>query len=249
MTRKPTKPTSDGSEGVDGSGLASLRRLRSKVQAVQTRRNSNSGAVAATQKTRSRAAALTDDERDDWEHVAETVAPVRTKRSVPLHDHLIDPAKAPMPPRRQPDGAPAIHHTTVVASSTTVSPTISTVALGDFEPRLAKRIGRGHKTIDARLDLHGDRQGEAHVRLRAFLLSCYGRGQRTVLVITGKGRETDQPSADDIGFERRERGVLKRNVPRWLSEPDMRAIVVSYTTAHVRHGGEGALYVQLRRKR
>ena len=75
-----------------------------------------------------------------------------------------------------------------------------------------------------------------------------------VLVITGKGGGGWMESSTDR-FERfvheggRERGVLKRKVPFWLDQPELRAIVVGYTTAHVRHGGEGALYVQLRRRK
>lgn len=103
----------------------------------------------------------------------------------------------------------------------------------------------------ARIDLHGMHQWEAHTRLRAFLLGCHARGQRTVLVITGKGgpapdRETWR---HDDPFERHEPGVLRRNVPRWLGEPELRTLVVSTSPAAIRHGGDGALYVILRRKR
>ena len=66
-----------------------------------------------------------------------------------------------------------------------------------------------------------------------------------MLVITGKGKPG---SAAEAGYRNpeNERGVLKRNVPRWLEEPDVRTIVVSYTTAAIQHGGEGAIYVHLR---
>jgi DNA-nicking Smr family endonuclease len=95
--------------------------------------------------------------------------------------------------------------------------------------------------------LHGMRQHEAHTALRTFLARCQGRGLRFVLVITGKGKASGPGDKLDTGDER-ERGVLKRNVPRWLEEPDVRNIVVSYTTAAIQHGGEGALYVHLRTK-
>ena len=71
-----------------------------------------------------------------------------------------------------------------------------------------------------------------------------------VLVITGKGAPSRRRDEDDdygVRFGEQERGVLKRNVPRWLAEPELRSIVVSYTTAAIQHGGEGALYVHLRR--
>lgn len=116
-----------------------------------------------------------------------------------------------------------------------------------IEPRKAKRVARGRDEIGARIDLHGMRQVEAHGALRAFLHRAWSSGHRMVLVITGKGREqdVDRHAPFDM-FQERDRGILRRNVPRWLSEPELRLIVVGYTTAHVRHGGDGAFYVQLR---
>ena len=80
------------------------------------------------------------------------------------------------------------------------------------------------------------------------MLDAHARGLRSVLVITGKGGSGT--SADEMLDGRRsERGVIRRNVPVWLDEPELRAVVVSFTRAHVRHGGDGALYVHLRRRR
>jgi DNA-nicking Smr family endonuclease len=89
------------------------------------------------------------------------------------------------------------------------------------------------------------RQHEAHIALRRFLATAFQRGQRWVLVITGKGGP--RRPRDDDGYSAAEPGVLKRNVPMWLAEPELRAIVVSYKTAAITHGGEGALYIQLRK--
>jgi len=117
-----------------------------------------------------------------------------------------------------------------------------------------RRIGKGRTAIDARIDLHGLRQNEAHTALRVFLHRSAAKGHRLVLVITGKGSPS-VATDDDASFGSYVheggigRGVLRRSVPIWLSEADLRSVVVSYTTAHIRHGGEGALYVQLRRKR
>ena len=111
------------------------------------------------------------------------------------------------------------------------------------------RLGRGpalHRHAPPRLDLHGLRQRDAHARLRAFLLEAHADGLRTVLVITGKGGEEQPDRLGDLAGER-QRGVLRRNVPHWLEEPELRAIVLSFTLAGVRHGGAGALYVQLRK--
>ncbi|MGL4395875.1 MAG: Smr/MutS family protein [Hyphomicrobium sp.] len=122
--------------------------------------------------------------------------------------------------------------------------------LADFDRKRAKKLRAGRADIDARIDLHGMRQSEAHSALRAFLHRCQGRGMTFVLVITGKGKlasDRDDEAAFDMTVSR-ERGVLKRNVPRWLDEPDLRAIVVSYTTAAIAHGGDGAIYVHLRKR-
>lgn len=122
--------------------------------------------------------------------------------------------------------------------------------LADFDRKAVRRIRRGSIEIDARIDLHGMRQDEAHGALRSFLHACQGRGLRWVLVITGKGRfGRDEDSSGHWSGAGSERGVLRRAVPRWLAEPDLRAITVSYTSAALHHGGEGALYVQLRARR
>jgi DNA-nicking Smr family endonuclease len=122
--------------------------------------------------------------------------------------------------------------------------------LAEFDRRKARKIARGGQQIDARIDLHGLRLAEAQDILTGFLLRCYGNGCKTVLVITGKGR-TENSDRDpyyepfDL-FAAADRGVLKTSLPRWLAEPELRAIVTSYTTAAQKHGGEGALYIQLR---
>ena len=96
--------------------------------------------------------------------------------------------------------------------------------IATFDRKKARKIRSGQVDIEARIDLHGMRQDEAHVALVRFLHRCQGKGQRWVLVITGKGKLADRD--DDAPFDmtrQRERGVLKRNVPRWLDEPDLQA--------------------------
>ena len=110
------------------------------------------------------------------------------------------------------------------------------------------KIATGKVEVEARIDLHGLRQRDAHLRLRAFLIEAHARGHKTVLVITGKGGEEPADRYGELAGER-QRGVLRRNVPQWLGEPELRAIVLSFTQAGVRHGGAGALYVQLRKSR
>ena len=111
---------------------------------------------------------------------------------------------------------------------------------------MLKRLRSGRTAIDGRIDLHGMYQDEAHGALRAFLHRAQGKGWRWVLVITGKGRVLTRD--DDAPFDMhgpRDRGVLKRNVPRWLEAPGLRPLVSSYTTASIEHDGEGSLYLQL----
>jgi DNA-nicking Smr family endonuclease len=66
-----------------------------------------------------------------------------------------------------------------------------------------------------------------------------------VLVITGKGADQSAKSF----YEEDERGVLRNAVPHWLAEPDFAALVVSFSPAPRRLGGDGALYVRVRRAR
>jgi DNA-nicking Smr family endonuclease len=91
--------------------------------------------------------------------------------------------------------------------------------------------------VDARLDLHGRTQSQAHSALLRFLQKRQADGAKVVLVITGKG------SRDLAG----EPGVLKRQVPLWLQLPEFRGYVLAVEDADVAHGGAGALYVRLRR--
>jgi DNA-nicking Smr family endonuclease len=107
----------------------------------------------------------------------------------------------------------------------------------------ARALERGRLAVEARLDLHGMRQREAHAALRRFLKSAQGKGHRHVLIITGRGTE---PDARRSFYEAEERGVLRQAVPHWLEQPDLANLVLSYSEAPRRLGGEGALYVRLR---
>ncbi len=102
------------------------------------------------------------------------------------------------------------------------------------------QLSRGRKEIDARLDLHGMTQTRAHRALSDFLRRAHIDGLTFVLVITGKGSAAAAHSG---------RGVLRRQVPQWLSLPEFRTLVVGFEEAHIGHGGEGALYVRIRRAR
>lgn len=127
-------------------------------------------------------------------------------------------------------------------------PTIGQPPLVDLDRKTRTRIARGRTPIDARLDLHGLRQHEAHDVLRSFIWRAHTNGHRTVLVITGKGTRVRDPHPDAppwaVGS-----GILRKAVPGWLSAPDLRAAVLGVEPANASHGGEGALYVRLRAKK
>ena len=105
--------------------------------------------------------------------------------------------------------------------------------------RMRTRVARGKEAIDGRLDLHGLTQSEAHAALLRFLHAAVSRAAR------GLSWSSPEKGARGEG----ERGVLKRQVPHWLSLPEFRALVIGFEEAHVAHGGEGALYMRVRRTR
>lgn len=106
------------------------------------------------------------------------------------------------------------------------------------------RMKKGKLVPEARIDLHGMTQAQAHPSLTRFIHDAYARGFRLVLVITGKGKDRDEPGPMPVP-----RGVLKHQVPHWLATGPLRLMVLQVTEAHLRHGGTGAYYVYLRRHR
>lgn len=122
-----------------------------------------------------------------------------------------------------------------------------------LDGRTTERLKRGTLDPDARLDLHGLTESGAHNTLLLFLRTAQSRGCKLVLVVTGKGarRDAAATTAEDAPFDmelqQRSRGVLKAAVPRWLKEREFAGLVASTQTAHKRHGGEGALYIYLRK--
>jgi DNA-nicking Smr family endonuclease len=107
-----------------------------------------------------------------------------------------------------------------------------------LDPKSRRRLLRGREDVDDRLDLHGLNQAAAFHALIGFLRAAQADGKRLVLVITGKGRS-------DHG----DHGILRSAVPKWLAGPQFRGLVAGVEEAGRRHGGGGALYVRLRRRR
>ena len=112
-----------------------------------------------------------------------------------------------------------------------------------IEPRMHRRLRRGQLPIDATIDLHGLRQDEARSALYRFIDARFGRGDRTLLVITGKGLKK-------AGYgEIVQKGVLRHMLPRWLKEPALAPLIAGWEVSARQHGGEGAFYVRLKRGR
>jgi len=110
-----------------------------------------------------------------------------------------------------------------------------------IEPRLHRKLRRGLTPIDAKIDLHGMRQEEARSALHRFVAARLARGDRTVLVITGKGLKKTGFGAIE------QRGVLRHMLALWLCEPALAPHIAGYRVSAPRHGGEGAYYVRLKR--
>lgn len=199
---------------------------------------------------------LSGEDKELWRFVTRDVTPMASpRRPAAANDHKDQQAEPPPAPQSRARVSRAAGRTAptgpVAPSPARPSPSSPRPAPAQppavIDRRKTRRIARGRQPIEARIDLHGMFQSEAHVALRGFLMRCYGQGLRHVLVITGKGGASDD--TEHWTATERRRGVLRRNVPRWLAEPDLAAIVVATAPAHIRHGGEGALYVTLRSAR
>lgn len=202
-----------------------------------------------------------------WQRVMDTVTPLspagRRNDRVRDHNSALDHTTKAAPPepektasaRQDGHDAPRTHQKVVRsrASEPIDQRTSSTPKPGAISHADGRKLRRGRIAIEARLDLHGMRQSEAHAALKRFLFSCHHKGLRWVLVITGKGvRRASAPRCDDRDealdhSSAPEPGVLRRMVPVWLNQPDLHAVVIGYETAGPQHGGQGALYVNIRR--
>jgi DNA-nicking Smr family endonuclease len=196
---------------------------------------------------------VTPDEAALWSLTTRSVAPVKVKPRVAAH--AAEPAPA-APATPQPTGTGLAGAKKVrsavpprIAPARAAAPPTPPVPAAEFERRALRKVATGKVGIDATLDLHGLQRSDAHARLRAFLRNSQAKGHRMLLIITGKGgeAETGDRLARTLGSPGR--GILRRSVPEWLEEPELRSVVLGYTTAGLRHGGSGALYVRLRKAR
>ncbi len=189
---------------------------------------------------------LSEDDRALWSRVARGVEPLprpaRPAPSAPALPVTVRPAAAPAPPApfrmgERSQTAPSAHD---LAPSMAEALDAAPLAM---DGRTHRRMRRGKLAPEARLDLHGMTLADAQPALTGFVRASHAAGRRLVLVITGKGR------AGDADWTGRRPGALRRQVPMWLHGGALAGIVQQVTPAHRRHGGEGALYVYLRRVR
>lgn len=194
---------------------------------------------------------LSAEERALWERVRAGVDPLRPEARVPPRPPPVEAPRPPEPPRAPEPPAP-VWRPPAFRVGERADPRRADALLPSLAEHLTgaplrmdagrhRRLTRGRLSPEARIDLHGMTLAEAHRALAAFLLESRARGRRLVLVITGKGRATD-----DLAPMPARAGRLRHDVPRWLALPPLAAAVLQVAPAHRRHGGEGALYVYLR---
>ena len=186
---------------------------------------------------------LGDDERALWDEVTRHVRRLKASKAD------VAPPSAIARSRKNTGALPPA---SPVAQVPAAKPARRTPAGFGVDGATAERLRRGKIEPDARLDLHGLTQAQAHARLFTFVRRGHEGGARCLLVITGKGAPVSKAADDLRPFvmpERPKAGVLRTLVPRWLAEEEMRSFVVGVQAAHQRHGGAGAVYVYLRRRR
>jgi len=185
---------------------------------------------------------LTEDDRRIWARVSGSVTPPRTRKAArvtpgaSLPDEPLKPGtiRAPRPPGPVKPVVSTKARTPVQTVSIHTLVTMPRAVPEELEPRRQRRLSRERDPIEASIDLHGFGRFEAEDQLRAFLMSCQARGLRAVLVVTGQGR--------------RGGGIIRASVHEWLQGHALRGVVSGFAMAHRRHGGDGAIYVTLKRR-
>ena len=186
---------------------------------------------------------LTTEDRRIWARVSGTVTPPRSRKAARvtpgaiLPDEPLKPAAVRAAPRPPP--GPMKPKVSARARAATPSPAPSPTPAAprgvpeELEPRRQRRLSRERDPIEASIDLHGFGRFEAEDQLRAFLMQSRARGLRAVLVVTGQGR--------------RGGGIIRASIHEWLQGHALRGVVSGFAMAHRRHGGDGAIYVTLKR--
>lgn len=189
-------------------------------------------------KTSRRGAAPSDDDGDLWRQIAGTVKPLKRRTPRPLPQSATGEAPkeaAKAKPTPSPRGAGRAASSPLPRQ---VEQPLMPGRVVGLDKRTAQRLRRGQLQIDGRIDLHGMTQAEAHANLLRFITASAKAGRRCVLVITGKGLRGGAGT-----------GVLRSELPRWLNEPVLRPLILSFAPAQPKDGGGGAFYVYLRKAR
>jgi DNA-nicking Smr family endonuclease len=175
-----------------------------------------------------------------WWQIASTITPLNHRRRVPSAQPATkdDDSEAPLRQAR-----PVVPPPRAATARKPTHAELSHDRLSDLDKRTGQKLVRGKLPLEGRLDLHGLTQEQAHGRLARFIATSAEAGKRCVLVITGKGMK---PRSDK---KEGETGVLRQAVPRWLNSAELRPLVLAIRYAQAKDGGEGALYVLLKRRR
>ncbi len=177
---------------------------------------------------------LTPEDRRIWARVTGTVTPAKARKAARVP--VAAPGEPPPVPRTAASLAQKASPRAAVATTPAAPPVPSRVRghPEELEPRRQRRLSRERDPIEARIDLHGYGRFQAQDALTAFLIGAQARGYRSVLVITGQGRRGGS-------------GVIRASVHEWLQAPALRGVVSGFAPAARHHGGDGALYVTIRR--
>jgi len=189
---------------------------------------------------------LRPDEIELWRRVADSTEKLHPEKrdSAPVARPKPTPVKHPKPhlqPFRVGEKAPQTRDGHDVLPG--ISERLAKSPL-HMDKKAFTRMKRGKLLPEDKIDLHGMTLDQAHPALVSFILSAHAAQMRLVLVITGKGK-----SSHDHGPIPQRKGVLKHQVPQWLSMPPLSQAVLQVSEAHLKHGGTGAYYVYLRRRR
>jgi len=188
---------------------------------------------------------LRPEERELWQRVAE--------QSVPLHSSRAQPVKQAVERLNNVSTKYRVDHFIMGQTARKTTPQHNLVPhITDhlmnshiqMDRKAFGKLKRGKLGPEGKIDLHGMTLAQAHPRLIGFVQSAHGQGKRLILVVTGKGK----PGTGTGPIPER-RGVLRHQVPHWLLSPPLSTVVMQVTPAHLKHGGDGAYYVYLRRRR
>ena len=191
---------------------------------------------------------LRPDEEELWRKVVSDAERLHPEKPLNPQDFVTTPAQTP---RKKAIFQTLPNSVSLPASRPTatadLSPTIADQIRGravQMDRKAFDQMKRGKLRPEGKIDLHGMTLDRAHPALTRFILGAQAQGKRLVLVVTGKGKQRDDGGPIPVRF-----GVLRHQVPQWLSLPPMSSVVLQVTQAHLRHGGSGAYYVYLRRTR